>query len=335
MSLTDWRARNYGILRLLFLDCLGGAIDALAMRAFSQLYASAPPFSGGNVVFLGLLGLAFVLLFVLPIFLCFIFWVTGQGSRFVPPLHMQILASAIWVAYAAVQTNDPTSWATPAVMFGIAGGLIQDRIAVGVLGKFGERNQVVTASAIVKTGINAVKEVLVSSRNRENFALAKQVEKTDRGYLLRVEGWTGNGYLELEEGDKPNETYVNIAYYHYDRWAYSIRKTPDLENWPLYTVTLLKTIFAREKNPVEVVDNADAVAHTEVVVDHAMEDLIGLLMRAHGLSTWKWLALGTSFVLWVVSAILIIAGVGIVNIVATIGVALYASYETAHLLRKP
>ena len=224
-------------------------------------------------------------------------------------------------------------WAVALLIYGICGGLVQDRVAVDLIGKQGSDESFAQGSAIVDADIHIVRNVLLRPQLRSWFSIRKDVEETDRGYLLNLFQGYVEGYMELERSRR-NRTFVNFVYYHYDRWRYHLAPRTSVEENLHLAILFLRDAFQRNDPPIAVHENRQVRAHTQFVTDLVIDDLMPRLMRTREISSWKWLGLIASFVFWVVSGILFFEGAALIDVVSTIGVALYASYETAGLFRR-
>lgn len=338
----ELRMRTYDFAWIAVFDFLFGAVNALVIRGILTMLSTQyhllnlkPP-ELSFTIFIGSAIVELAVLLIIPLILSIMLWQFTGSSYLVPPLHIQLVSSAIWITYVVVQGSLlMQSWILPLAVYGFLGGFIQDRMVVDLLGRKGSIEDVVSGSIMVNADIRTVKEVLLNRRFRFWLVLRKDAEETDRGYLLELVNYYLEGYVELERHeDRKDRTFVNVAICHYDRWRYHLAPRSSVEQHIQYVMLALTNLFQRNDPPIALSENRQAHIHTQFVRDRLVDDLTGRIARTREISTWKWLGLAVSFLLWITSAILFFEGYAIIDVVSTIGIALYASYETAGLFKR-
>jgi hypothetical protein len=137
----------------------------------------------------------------------------GRGKQIVPPLYMQLVAFGLLAYYTMLHPiPDPAFALYVLLLYAIGAGSLQDRVVLWTLGRYAPRDQIVPFCLRVAVDVDAIKNVLLTPKFRDNLGLRKKVVPIENGYRLRGED-TVKVAAQLERGEQQNETYINLAFY--------------------------------------------------------------------------------------------------------------------------
>ncbi len=315
--------REYEILRLIVLTFLGGMLSTMTIQSLMAYYLTlvAQHFTWqAAITFL----LVAVFIYATPTLLSFAFILLQRDWRLVPPLYIGSVAFILLLFL-----DRQSSVILPFGGFTAIASLVGDRIVVGSVGRNAPRDQIATYSLRVLADANRMRDILTQSRYTGVLWLRRKVEDTKRGFLFKRRRSIVQGVIELERG-KNSETFVNIALYRV--WNYWIEKTEGTEESLRLDVAYLKDILQRQEPPVPFEDASPN--HCDHIVDDIIYEMMGIYMRAQNTARGKWLALAVTIMLWIVSTIVVAEGFGIADILAAIGIAVYATYATREYFKE-
>jgi hypothetical protein len=328
--------REYETLRLLVLVFLGGSVNTMAIKGFSDFYSSYSKLARyGQVSQQAWIELAAygILVFVLPILLSLVYSI-GLEKRIAPPFYIQLVTLALLIQLAF---NDviPYNFGTfyYLFMYAIVGGLVQDKIVVSTVGRVARRDDFSKFSLYVNADLPMLKRMLELPKYRDHVGLRKKPEETDRGFVFSSRSkYRIQTLLELERGSLPNETFINLV--AYERKPYSVRTTDDVEENTRALMAYLKDVLRRQKSSIDCKEELgeSSATHTEFLVSLAMDSLQGLSTRMRDMSVQKSLAIIAGIVSWSLAIGLFLFGRADFAF-AMVGTAIYVTFELRGLLK--
>jgi hypothetical protein len=275
---------------------IGGAINALAIQAFTEYYDSmiqalrieypAPTIIPAADIFESS-ALQILLVFLAPIFLSLIFTKFLPERRVVKPFDIQALSFAAF-AYAKVMV--PTSRDFGGLlllgMYALFGGLTQNALMSKLVGVAADRSLIVSYSRLVYVTPQRLADLLTSNRFRRNLNLKAHVERTGDGRLILRSVSTLDYSMVFEiaaNNDPPNSALLNMVFY--ERIGQYLRRTDEFEEYVLSTIVYLQDVLNRQSVRWTVRLDTEAAP----LVDSVVNELQGLSVYAQRVSRIGWI----------------------------------------------
>jgi len=226
---------------------LGGSYHIAALQIFMDRYLSP-------AISLEAHGLAAgMVVFVVPIILSVSLTRLQSEKRIVPPLYMQAVL-VIWFVVSGVGHIDVSYILgnTILLLYAISAGLFQDSAARFLLGRTGQRNDIILRSLRISAKAEEIKAVLLSEGIRENLGLSSKVQETNEGSILRTPSDSEYQTVLQVTRSPSGSSIMNIAFLEMTR--FSMRRSSRLDEYGKRQIAYLKDLFGREEVPIYVVD---------------------------------------------------------------------------------
>ena len=207
---------------------MGGAINSVALQNFADAYYTvylelSSEFQRPALFWEILPHAALPLIIVLsaPILLSLILTKFHPEKQIVPPLYLQILSFAWFLVYLYNRPHYFNFGSLFVLSFYTAlGGLLHDKIAIGILGHVTTKEDILVFSFKTETNVPQLQSILTMDKIRENLYLSKKTEKRNQSVLLRSPNdQQYQTVIELSETPEKGKSLMNVAIFEKGRYA--------------------------------------------------------------------------------------------------------------------
>jgi hypothetical protein len=292
-QIRDPNASDYSLLFWIVCVFLGGVINAMVIRAFSDFWLSvynyyvawqltvwkAPEIIPSFII-------SVAIAFSIPILLSFIFTRAHPERRIVPPLPMQIVSFGLLLFFVYNKTETDWQILYGIVFYVLTASFLQDGIITYALGKNVQVDYIIKHSLKVHANVNQVKNIILSKQFRKlnNVKLIDKANKESiklrtnakRGFIL---------ILELKEVKNNLETIINLVAYHMQAYCVKpVKANDDVSQWATSRIGSLRETLSSQLS-VQVED--DVTSNVDSLASFVLEDMAGALSRFQELATTK------------------------------------------------
>jgi len=245
----------------------------------------------------------FAILFSLPIIISLIFSKLNPEVQIVSPLNMQIVSLALFMIFPSRYISSPLDLIAPVAYYTLFVGWVQDGIALTLLGRSADKNDILTASFIADADVRHLRSILLTRKFRLILGLQKKIEETDEcGVILRSHG--KNKYqiiISLMNEAQKDKTFVDIAIF--EKGRYALKRTEELKEYAIEKTDYLKSILKRPENSIQI-EEAPA-SHAVNLQAFVMNEMQGKVVGIQKMTWLGWLKIvaiilstASSIVLW-------------------------------------
>lgn len=198
------------------------------------------------------------ILFSLPIILSLVFSKLNPEVQIVSPLNIQIISMALFIIISFQYVSNPLDLVGMVAWSTIFIGWVQDGIALTLLGRTADKNDILAASFIAYTDVEHLQSILLTKKFRSILGLRKKAEQTDEcGVILRSHSKTKYQLIvSLTNETQKDKTFVDIAIF--EKGRYALKRTEELEEYTIEKADYLKNILKRPKNSIKIGDVSSA-----------------------------------------------------------------------------
>jgi len=166
-------------------------------------------------------------------------------------------------------------------------GWVQDGIALTLLGRTADKNDILTASFIAYTDVEHLKSILLTKKFRSILGLRKKAEETDEcGVILRSHSKTKYQLIvSLTNETQKDKTFVDIAIF--EKGRYALKRTEELEEYTIEKADYLKNILKRPGNSIKIGDVSSS--HAENLQAFVIDEMQGKLIGIQKITWLGWL----------------------------------------------
>jgi len=241
------RVEDYNLAAWILAILLGGAYNIAALQIFVDRYLSP-------AISLESHGLAAAIVFiVVPIMLSVLLTKLQSEKRIVPPSYMQVVL-VVWFVVSGVGHIDVSYLLGNTILslYAIAAGLFQDSAARFLLGRTGQRDDIILGSLRVNADAEEIKAVFLSEGIRENLGLSSKVQETSEGSILRTPSDSGYQTILQVTRSRSGSSIISMAFLEMTR--FSTKRSSRLDEYGKRQIAYLRDLFSREERSICVVD---------------------------------------------------------------------------------
>jgi len=277
-----------------------------------------------------------ILIFVAPIFISIALTVIQPEKQIVPPLYLQMVQFGWYLGFVYVR-NNPT-FTTGVILdlyYALIGGLIQEMVAIKILGVSANPRDMLPLSFHVNSNPRRVRDILSTLTFRQRLKLRESVEIEDGDEYCLFPPMRRADYpfvLELSKTEDPQETAIHLAFFRKNHY-YVAPVDDDLKEFARSTIVILKDILGRTPNGLRL-DDGDPNEATSLV-NWTVDRLDGLLPQFGRLSSIGWLKMVSfvaAIILTIVTAVVLKSYDSAIGLAALIS--LYLAFELERNLRR-
>lgn len=282
---------EFGFLKWIIIFFMGGVFHSIVFITLGNhilaLIQKLPTITesefGGVVIELSLSGLA---IFFTPILISVIATKFLPEKRIVPPIFLQMITAVIMMFYFSFSLDLPDQQIFVGIFMSmiylIFGGLVQDSVALGIIGRSAREDDLIKYSLTVNKPMEFVESILSKERYRNHFEFAGKVEEIRKGVRMRSKKIAEyDSVMEIKEMDN-EKSMINIVYFH--KGAYFFKKSEELETYADEKIHYLKKILENSHCTVED-GNSENV---ESLVNYIIEDASGIYAKTGGITKIGW-----------------------------------------------
>lgn len=227
------------------------------------------------------------ILFSLPIILSLVFSKLNPEVQIVSPLNIQIISMALFIIISFQYVSNPLDLVGMVAYWTIFIGWVQDGIALTLLGRTADKNDILTASFIAYTDVEHLKSILLTKKFRSILGLRKKAEETDEcGVILRSHSKTKYQLIvSLTNETQKDKTFVDIAIF--EKGRYALKRTEELEEYTIEKADYLKNILKRPGNSIKIGDVSSS--HAENLQAFVIDEMQGKLIGIQKITWLGWL----------------------------------------------
>lgn len=230
--------------------------------------------------------LPFLILFSLPILLVFMFSKFNPEVQIISPLNMQLVSLAWFIVILYRQSTLEFGSILLVVVYAAVGGVVQETITIKLVGVKAAKNEILTASFMVKTDVNHLKTLLQTKKFRERLNLRRKAIEIDNGVMFR--GSNVQEYetlISITKEKEDNESFVDIAVFARDKYA--LKMTEELEEYAVHSqFEYFKNILVRPEVGIHFKELPQS--HAEPLQYLIMDELQGRVARFQQMPRGTW-----------------------------------------------
>jgi len=169
------------------------------------------------------------------------------------------------------------------IFYALLGGLFQDGIPIGILGRVAHRKDLLIFSFDVNTDVLRLQSILSREKYRANLNLGKKTAKRNQSVILRSPKDSKHQIvIEITELSQTT-SHVNIAIF--ERGYYAIKRTDRIEEFSHRQIAYLKEILERQSIQVKEV----SLAQAESLLCSILDEMKGYSIQIERMSRYGWL----------------------------------------------
>jgi hypothetical protein len=334
-----WFRHNFEVIHWIVFVFIGGTILAFLLEVFATYFLQLgtilgrPPTPSDWAIYVIA---PVILIFAAPIFISVALTVLQPEKQIVPPLYLQIVQFGWYLGFVYVRNNPTfTGGVILDLYYALFGGLIQEVVAIKVLGVSANPRDLLPYTFYVNSEPRKVRDILSTATFRQRLKLRESVEIEDGDEYCLFTPMRRADYpfvLELSKTQDPQRTAIHLAFFRRNRY-YVAPVDDDLKEFAHSTLVLLKDILGRAPNglTLSVGDPNEAAS----LVNWVVEQLDGLLPQFGRLSFMGWLKMAsfiTAVILTIATAVFLKSYDSAIGLAALIS--LYLAFELERNLRR-